>query len=149
MAHIAEHVGFTYRQKIERQLGMPLPPEGEPLPPQIELALSGMMAQAAQQVLQQSQGQAAQEQAQQQAQDPVVQMQIQEQARKDAETQAKIQQGDRKIALEEQKVSIDAANKADQTEIQKQRLLIVAVDKADKTEIAEVMAMNNTQKGIQ
>jgi hypothetical protein len=149
MAHIAEHVGFTYRQKIERQLGMPLPPEGEPLPPQIELALSGMMAQAAQQVLQQSQGQAAQEQAQQQAQDPVVQMQIQEQARKDAETQAKIQQGDRKIALEEQKVTIDAANKADQTEIQKQRLLIEAVDKADKTEIAEIMAMNNAQKGNQ
>jgi hypothetical protein len=149
MAHIAEHVGFTYRQKIERQLGMPLPPEGEPLPPQIELALSGMMAQAAQQVLQQSQGQAAQEQAQQQAQDPVVQMQIQEQARKDAETKAKIEQGDRKIALEEQKVSIDAANKADQTEIQKQRLLIEAVDKADKTQIAEVMAMNNAQKGIQ
>jgi hypothetical protein len=149
MAHIAEHVGFTYRQKIERQLGMPLPPEGEPLPPQIELALSGMMAQAAQQVLQQSQGQAAQEQAQQQAQDPVVQMQIQEQARKDAETKAKIEQGDRKIALEEQKITIDAANKADQTEIQKQRLLIEAVDKADKTEISEVMAMNNAQKGNQ
>jgi hypothetical protein len=77
-AHIAEHVGFGYRQKIEQQLGMPLPPADEKLPPQIEVALSGMMAQAAQQVLQQNQQQAQQQQAQQQAQDPVLKMQQQD-----------------------------------------------------------------------
>ena len=149
MAHISEHVGFAYRQKIEQQLGMPLPPEGEPLPPQIELALSEMMAQAAKQVLQQSQGLAAQEQAQQQAQDPVIQMQMQEQARKDAETQAKIQQGERKLAIEEQKLAVDAANKADQTDIAKQRLLVEATDKADKTEVSEAMILANSMKGNQ
>ena len=111
MAHIAEHTGFAYRQKIEQQLGMPLPPEGEQLPPQIELALSGMMAQAAQQVLQQSQAQAAQQQAQQQAQDPVVQMQQQELA---------IKQGE--LALKEKKVQIDAATKADELELKKAAL---------------------------
>jgi hypothetical protein len=63
MAHIAEHVGYGYRQKIEQQLGMALPPEDEKLPPEIEIALSGMMAQAAQQVLQQNKASAAQEQA--------------------------------------------------------------------------------------
>ena len=78
MAHVAEHVGFAYRQKIEQQLGMPLPPEDEKLPPEIETQLSGMMAQAAQQVLQQSQAMAAQKQAQQQQQDPLIQMQQQE-----------------------------------------------------------------------
>ena len=77
-AHIAEHVGFAYRQKIEQQLGMALPPADEKLPPEIEIALSGMMAQAAQQVLQENQAKAAQQQAQQQAQDPVVQMQQKE-----------------------------------------------------------------------
>jgi len=46
MAHIAEHVGFAYRQQIEQQLGMPLPPEDEKLPPEVEVALSAMMAQA-------------------------------------------------------------------------------------------------------
>ncbi len=40
MAHIAEHVGFGYRQKIEQQLGMPLPPEGEQLPPQSVTSLT-------------------------------------------------------------------------------------------------------------
>jgi hypothetical protein len=110
-AHIAEHVGFAYRQKIEQQLGMPLPPEGEQLPPQIEIALSGMMAQAAQQVLQQSKAQAAQQQAQQQQQDPVVQMQQQE---------LQIKQGE--LALKEKKLQIDAAAKADELELKKQTL---------------------------
>ena len=111
MAHIAEHVGFGYRQKIEQQLGMPLPPEGEQLPPQIEIALSGMMAQAAQQVLQQSQAQAAQQQAQQQQQDPVVQMQQQE---------LQIKQGE--LALKEKKLQIDASSKADELELKQQAL---------------------------
>ena len=111
MAHIAEHTGFAYRQKIEQQLGMPLPPEGEQLPPQIELALSGMMAQAAQQVLQQSQAVAAQQQAQQQAQDPVLQMQQKELAIKE-----------REVGIKEQKVQIDAAAKADELELKKAAL---------------------------
>jgi hypothetical protein len=110
-AHIAEHVGFGYRQKIEQQLGMPLPPEGEQLPPQIELALSGMMAQAAQQVLQQNQAQAAQQQAQQQQQDPVVQMQQQE---------LQIKQGE--LALKEKKLQVEAAARADELELKKQAL---------------------------
>ena len=59
MAHIAEHVGFQYRQQIEQQLGMPLPPQDEKLPPQVEFALSSMMAQAAQQVLQEPSAAAA------------------------------------------------------------------------------------------
>jgi hypothetical protein len=121
MAHIAEHVGFGYRQKIEQQLGMPLPPEGEQLPPQIEIALSGMMAQAAQQVLQQNQAQAAQQQAQQQQQDPVVQMQQQE---------LQIKQGE--LALKEKKLQIDAAAKADELELKEKTLQVDAAYKADK-----------------
>jgi hypothetical protein len=122
-AHIAEHVGFGYRQKIEQQLGMPLPPEGEQLPPQIELALSGMMAQAAQQVLQQNQAQAAQQQAQQQQQDPVVQMQQQE---------LQIKQGE--LALKEKKLQIDAVAKADELELKEKQLQVDAAYKADKLE---------------
>ena len=103
MAHVSEHVGFAYRQKIEQQLGMPLPPEEEKLPPQIEIALSGMMAQAAQQVLQQNQAMAAQQQAQQMAQDPVVQMQQQELQIKQAELQLKAE----KLKLDEMKITGD------------------------------------------
>jgi hypothetical protein len=123
MAHIAEHVGFGYRQKIEQQLGMPLPPEDEKLPPQIEIALSGMMAQAAQQVLQQSQAQVAQQQAQQQAQDPVVQMQ-----------QKELELKEKDLALKEKKLQVDAAAKADELELKEKQLQVDAAYKADKLE---------------
>jgi hypothetical protein len=122
-AHIAEHVGFAYRQKIEQQLGMPLPPEDEKLPPEMEVALSGMMAQAAQQVLTENQAKAAQQQAQQQAQDPVVQMQQQE---------LQIKQGE--LALKEKKLQVEAAARADELELKEKQLQVDAAYKADKLE---------------
>jgi len=117
-AHIAEHVGFGYRQKIEQQLGMPLPPQDEKLPPEIELQLSSMMAQAAQQVLQQSQAMAAQQQAQQQQQDPLIQMQQQELQIRTQEVQIKAQE----MKLKEQQMTIDAAARADELELKREEL---------------------------
>ena len=110
-AHIAEHVGYQMRQKIEQQLGMPLPPEDEKLPPNVEIALSGMMAQAAQQVLMQNQAQAAQMQAQQQMQDPLVQMQMQE-----------LQLKQQELELKKQKIMMDAAAKADAQALKEQEV---------------------------
>jgi hypothetical protein len=136
MAHVAEHVGFAYRQKIEQQLGMPLPPEDEKLPPEIELALSQMMAQAANQVLQQSQQMAAQQQAQQQAQDPVLQMQQQE-------LQIKAQE----VAIKEKKVQADAAAKADELALREKQIQIDAAFKADKLEAEQ--ERDGTRMGIE
>jgi hypothetical protein len=110
-AHVAEHVGFMMRQKIEQQLGMPLPPEDEKLPPQVEIALSAMMAQASQQVLMQDQAKAAQMQAQQQQQDPVVQMQMQE-----------LQLRAKEVELKEKKILVDAAIAADKQELEEQKV---------------------------
>ena len=132
-AHMAEHAGYMYRQKVEQQLGMPMPPEDEKLPPQLELALSTMMAQAANQVLQQDQAQAAQMQAQQAAQDPVIQMQQQELAIRQAEVQikAKKQQADEdmatvKLGLEKEKMGgrlkLDAMKVGAQIENDKHKL---------------------------
>jgi hypothetical protein len=110
-AHIAEHVGYQMRQQIEQQLGMPLPPEDEKLPPQVEIALSGMMAQAAQQVMQQNQAKAAQMQAQQQMQDPVLQIQMQE---------LQIKQGE--LELKKQKMMMDAAAASDKQDLEEQKV---------------------------
>ena len=123
MAHIAEHTAYAYRQRIEQQMGITLPPEGEELPPQVELALSSMMAQAAQQVLAENQAKAAQEQAQQMAQDPVLQMQQQE-------LQIKAQE----LALKEKKIAADAAARADELALKEKQLQIDAAFKADKLE---------------
>jgi hypothetical protein len=118
MAHIAEHVGFGYRQKIEQQLGMPLPPQDEKLPPEIELQLSAMMAQAAQQVLQQNQAMAAQQQAQQQQQDPLIQMQQQELQIRTQEVQIKAQE----VQIKEKQMAIDAAARADELALKREDL---------------------------
>jgi hypothetical protein len=110
-AHIAEHLGYKMRKQIEAQLGMPLPPEDEKLPPQIEIALSSMMAQAAAQVNAQAAQQAAMMQAQQQAQDPVIQMQQQELALRQEE-----------LKLKAQKIMMDAAAEADKQELEQERV---------------------------
>ncbi len=130
MAHVAEHVGYAYRQKIEQQMGMPLPPEGEKMSPEVEMALSSMMAQAAQQVLQQNQAQAQQQQAQQQAQDPVLQMQQQELQLKQQELQLKTEEVKGKLAIENKKLQIDAMSKAGQINQQKNSEQIRALGKA-------------------
>ena len=106
-SHMAEHAGYMYRQKVEQQLGMPMPPEDEKLPPQLELALSTMMAQAANQVLQQDQAQAAQMQAQQQAQDPVLQMQQQDLAIRQQEVQIKGQKAQADAQIAQAKVELE------------------------------------------
>jgi hypothetical protein len=141
-AHIAEHVGFAYRQKIEQQLGMPLPPEDEKLPPEIETALSGLMAQAAQQVLQESQTQVAQAQAQQQSQDPVVQMQQQELAIKEQEAQTKAAKVQGDLQLANKRLIVEAADKADRLKLEEKRLAVEAAGKADQ------MAADQERDGV-
>jgi len=121
-AHIAEHVGFGYRQKIEQQLGMPLPPADEKLPPQIEVALSGMMAQAAQQVLQQNQQQAQQQQAQQQAQDPVLKMQQQDLQIRQQEVQIKQQEAQAKAQQAQQEMQMKAQQAQAELQLRQQEL---------------------------
>ena len=135
-AHIAEHVGYAYRQKIEQQLGMPLPPEDEKLPPQVEIALSGMLAQAAQQVLMQNQAAAAQQQAQQQAQDPLVQIQQQELALREKE-----------IAVKDKKVQADAAAKADELSLKERQLKMEAAARADEIELRRMQAASTRGNG--
>jgi hypothetical protein len=78
-AHLAEHVAYAYRMRMEQALGVPLPdPEDETIPKEMEYQLSSVLAQAASKVLQQSKAEAAQQAAQQAAQDPVLQLQQQE-----------------------------------------------------------------------
>jgi hypothetical protein len=110
-AHIAEHYGFKYRQMIEQKLGAPLPDRDQDIPQDYEVAISRLVAQAAQQLTIQNQAQAAQQEAQQQAQDPIIQMQ-------QAELQLKAQEVQRKA----QKDQVDAELKAVQLGIEKERI---------------------------
>jgi hypothetical protein len=102
-AHIAEHLAFAYRKKLEDQMGIPMPAPDEDLPQDLEVNLSRLVAQAAQQLLAQSQQKAQQDQAQKMAQDPMVQMQQQELMlkQKDIEIKGLKVKGDLQLRAEE------------------------------------------------
>jgi len=107
-AHIAEHLGFLYRRKIEEQMGVPLPPPNEKLPEDVEVQLSKLVAEASAQLLQSNTAQAQQKQAQQQAQDPLIQMQQAELQIKADEVKRKAAKDQADMALAQARLAIDA-----------------------------------------
>lgn len=117
LAHISEHLGFEYRKQIEQELGMVLPPmkdeagEDIPMAPEVEVRLSPMLAQAAQQLLQKNTAEIQQQEAQKQAEDPLVQMQKME-----------LELKKRELELKEMQAKVNAAAKADQLDIEQRRI---------------------------
>jgi hypothetical protein len=107
-AHIAEHLGFLYRRKIEEQMGVPLPPPDQKLPEDVEVQLSKLIAEASAQLLQTNMAQAQQQQAQQQAQDPLIQMQQAELQIKAEEVKRKSAKDQADMALAQARLAIDA-----------------------------------------
>jgi hypothetical protein len=125
-AHIREHLGFVFRQQVEQELGFMLPPVGEPLPADIEKRLSGLIADAADQLLGKKQQQAQAQAAAQQQQDPIVQQREREIAIREMDVQRKAQSDAAKIQLEQQKLmakqqkdAVDAQIKIEQMENEK------------------------------
>ena len=105
-SHVSEHLAFAYRQQIEKQLGMKLPPPGEPLPEDIEYRISQLVAPAAAQVLGKAQQEAQQQQQQQQAQDPVLQMEMQKLQLRAQEIQQKAQADMARVQADMQKAQM-------------------------------------------
>lgn len=110
-AHIAEHLAFAYRARMEQAMGVALPPPDMAMPEEFEVELARVAAQASDMVLGQSKEQVAAQQAQAAANDPVTQIQQRELAIKEAEVQRKIK-----------KDTVDAAAKADQLRIEEERI---------------------------
>ena len=166
-AHISEHIGYEYRKQMEMRMGMELPPDNEQyeeegIPEALEVRISQLAAQAAQQMLQQNQQEAQAQQNAQMAQDPLVQMQQMELQLKQADLQ-----------LKQQKLQVDAAAKADQIRVEESRIesqkeiagmqvgAKIAKDKAELeakmeleglkigTDIAHKRAQLNVPKGTQ
>lgn len=108
-AHIAEHVAFEYRAKIEKELGVQLPPAGESLPEDIELRIAKLVAPAAAQVTGKAQQMAQAEQNAEMQEDPVIQMQQRELQIKEQAAQAKAQTEMAKIQADLQKAQGKAA----------------------------------------
>jgi len=117
-AHINEHIAYEYRKQMEEQMGMTLPfhpdeddADQRAIPPEMEVKISQLAAQASQVLLQRDKTEIAAKQAQQAAQDPIIQMQMQE---------LKIKQME--VDIKNRKLAADSAAKADQLDIEKQRI---------------------------
>jgi len=115
-AHITEHVGLEYMRQMQQAMGINIPYSDDDDPdmqitPDQEMQIARLAVPAAQNLLQQNQTAVAAQQAQQAAQDPIIQMQMKE-------LQLKAQE----IDLKQKKLTMDAAGKADQLEIEKLRI---------------------------
>ena len=132
-AHIAEHLAFAYRRRIEEQMGVPLPPPDKELPEDVEVQLSKLVAQASTQLLQLNMAQAQQQQAEQQAQDPLIQIQQAELQIKAEEVKRKAAKDQADMALAQARLAIDAERI--KAESQREKMRIQAQDKQNAQKI--------------
>jgi len=133
MAHIAEHLAFAYRRKIEEQMGVPLPPPDQKLPEDVEVQLSQLVAQAGAQLLQLNMSQAQQQQAQEMAKDPLIQMQQEELKIKAADMQRKQQKDQADIQLAQAKLQVE--NKRIDSETQREQMRLASAQKTSEQKI--------------
>lgn len=111
-AHVTEHLAYSYRTKLEQELGTPLPEPGTPMPPQVEANLSALIAKAAQKLLQKDLIEAEAQKIVAQQGDPVIQIQQREVAAKEAEVVRKVLDDIRRYSTEELKIVADFLGKA-------------------------------------
>ncbi len=145
-AHIAEHIGFSYRQQVEAKLGAQLPAPGEEMPDEIEKLLSQTMAKAGVQLTQQKQQQAAQAQAQAQQQDPAFQMQQAELQLKQAEQQRKAQKDQADTQLGAAKLQLDAEKAQTTATIEASRIAAQNEQAQAKNDLDEAKAILDLAK---
>ena len=156
MAHIAEHLAFSYRVKVEEQLGVPLPAPDVEMSEETEIGVSRLVAQAAQQLLGVNQQEAQAQQAQQQAQDPMLQLQqqtlqiqAQDVQRKAADDERNFQIAQAKLQLEQQRMQLDAQKEAARLKVQAQQGTMKAAmqsqqaDKKLRVDVMKAMTQQN------
>ena len=128
MAHIAEHLAFAYRVKIEEQLGVPLPAPDFEMSEETEIGVSRLVAQAAQQLKDTNQQAAQQQQQQQQSQDPMlqlqqqtVQVQAQDVQRKAADDERNFEIAKAKLMLEQRRMELDSQKETNRLQVQERQ----------------------------
>jgi hypothetical protein len=137
-AHIQEHLAFLYRSEIEKELGVELPPPNEPLPEDVEVKLSRLVAEAAERLLQKDIAEVQQEENQKMAEDPVIQMQQKRLELEAADIERKAQTDQARIIANMQQAAMRRQSEKERTESQAEiDALRIGVDIAkNKAELA-------------
>ena len=139
-AHMAEHLAFKYRDEIEKQLGVKLPPPGEQLPEDIEYRLSQLVAPAAAQLLQKDQAEAQMQKQMEEAQDPVLQIEMQKLQLRAQEIQQKAQSDMAKVQADMQKA---------QMRMESEQARLKAQERIEGARLGVQIASTNTQSELQ
>jgi hypothetical protein len=143
-AHIAEHLGMEYRKQIEERMGILLPEYKEDadepmMTPDVEIQVSQLAAQAAQQLLQQHMSEVQQQKAQQQAQDPLIQLQQQELQLKAQDLQRKAAKDQSDAQLKAAQIQMEAQRQANQQQAEGAKLIAKTMtDEAKLRQIQEI-----------
>ena len=113
--YVNQHLTMQFRKQVEEEMGVELPPEGEPLPADVEKRISSLVAEAAKRVAGTSQQRAEQERIEEQQKDPLIQMKEREVAIKEGELQ-------RKAAEDQGRLQLDAVKAANRDQLERERM---------------------------
>ena len=113
--YIMQHLALQFRQQVEREMGIELPPVGEPLPADVEKRISTLVAEAAKRVASTNAAQAEQARIQEQAQDPLI-------LAKQKELEIKETKVANKQQIDESKIMIDAARLTNNKQLEEARI---------------------------
>jgi len=151
--YIMQHLALQFRDQVEREMGVELPPVGEPLPADVEKRISTLVAEAAQRVATTNAAQAEQARIQEQAQDPLI-------LAKQKELEIKEKQVDGKLRIDESKLAVDAAKAVANKQLEEKRIEAqqettglkmgqqIASDLLDRDERAEDKVLDDYKKGL-
>lgn len=114
-AHVLEHLGFQYRQEIEKELGVTLPSPEEPLPKDIEVRISSLVAEAGSRLLGRDVAEMQLKEQMAKMEDPVIQQQNRELDIKQTQVESKIKSDAARIAADMKKAE-------DKLDIERERI---------------------------
>ena len=151
--YIMQHLSLQFRDQVEREMGVELPPVGEPLPADVEKRISTLVAEAAQRVATTNAAQAEQARIQEQAQDPLI-------LAKQKELEIREKQVEGKLRIDESKLAVDAAKAVANKELEEKRIeaqqeasglktgMQIASDLLDRQERSEDKVLDDYKKGL-
>tara|TARA_R100001086_G_scaffold90512_1_gene44633 strand:+ start:2209 stop:4698 length:2490 start_codon:yes stop_codon:yes gene_type:complete len=121
-SYINDHLTMKFRKQVEEEMGIALPPVGEPIPADVEKRISDLVAEAASRVTQKAMQEAEDRRIAAEQQDPLIQMKEREVAAREAEVQRKAMGDQARFQLAAQKQQADQSIKVAELQLEKEKI---------------------------
>lgn len=140
LSHITEHVAMQYRGDIEEEMGVDLPPPGQPMPPEVEAKYSKVVAEAAQKLLAKHVKQAEELENQRKEEDPVLEIQRREVAVKEGELKRKQEEDEHERQIDWARIAVEQERIRAQTKVKGAEIGADIMASQDKNRTAREVA---------